>query len=322
MHRSGTSAFAGLLVKAGYFAGNDVDLLPNAKDNPTGFYERFDIIDLNNQLLTELGGAWDNPPPRLPMPEQASVWRARVEEVLENVAEHAGGRPLLLKDPRMSLLLQVWLKALGDRFVFILVDRNPMELAMSVRKRDGRPLHVSLALWQLYYAELLNSLAGQRVWFARYESLVHRPSQYTSVLLDGLKAELAKAAEVGAGCFGHDRADAAAFVVGQQRHQRAARTGAQIDQQFSGGQLALSRWLSELPDGWVTLDAPAELCTQPQDALECATAYYAQAGEPAPGPVTVRGALRLAHHHYLEGGLHRVVSRAGSLAWRLARQRS
>src|SRR5664280_1588370 len=115
-------------------------------------------------MLAELAGAWDSPPPRQALPGQLSARRTRVEEELRTVAEHADGRPVVLKDPRMSLLLQTWQPALGDRFVVALVDRNPMELALSMRKRDGRPVHVTLALWQLYYAELLNGLGRRKVW--------------------------------------------------------------------------------------------------------------------------------------------------------------
>jgi hypothetical protein len=322
MHRSGTSAFAGILAKAGLFAGRDADMLPAASDNPAGFFERFDVNGLNNELLAELGGAWDNPPPRHAVLEQAPVWRARVEKVLEAMAEDAGGRPLVLKDPRIGLLLPAWLPALGDRFAFVLVHRNPLEVAMSMHKRDGQPVYAALALWQLYYADLLNGLAGQRVWFARYESLLQNPAQHASALLDGLKGQLASGAGgAGAGGVFNDGADAVAFVVSELRHQHAAPMSADIERVFTGGQLALWQWLCQLPEGWVTLDAPSKLRSQPKEALASAAEYYALVGESAPTPVTVRGALRLAHHHYHEGGLPQVVKRAARMALSLARQR-
>jgi hypothetical protein len=322
MHRSGTSAFSGLLVKAGFFAGKDVDLLPAAKDNPVGFFERFDVNDLNNELLAEMGGTWDSPPPRTEVLERASAWRSRAEEVLAAMAEQAGERPLVIKDPRMSLLLPTWLAALGDRFVLVLVDRNPIELAMSMRKRDGRPLHVTLALWQLYYADLLKGLAGRRVWFARYESLVQSPAQYAAALLDALQTQLASNRPVAEGDeMFSDRTEAVAFVIGELHRQRAAPVGADGEHLLTSGQRALSDWLYQLPEGWVTLDPPATLCSQPNDALASATAYHARTGEPAPTPVTARGAVRLAHHHYLEGGVPQVVRRAATLAFRLVRQR-
>ena len=51
MHRSGTSAVAGFLAKAGFFAGEEDDLLPAAEDNPKGFFERADVNALNDDLL-------------------------------------------------------------------------------------------------------------------------------------------------------------------------------------------------------------------------------------------------------------------------------
>ncbi len=320
MHRSGTSAFAGLLAKAGFFAGKDVDLLPGATDNHNGIFERFDVRDLNNEMLAELGGAWDNPPPRQVVQEQAPAWRARVEEVLGAMAEHAGGRPLVLKDPRMNLLLPAWLPALGDRFTLLLVDRNPSEVAMSMLRREGRPLYVGLALWQLYYAELLDGLGGQRVCLTRFESLLQKPAQHASALLDELKGQLASGAGgAGAGSVFIDSADATAFILEDQRHK--APMDFDIEQVFTGGQRALWEWLCQLPEGWVFLDAPSELRSQPKEALASAAEYYARVGEPAPTPVNMRGALRLAHHHYRKGGLLQVLNRGTRMALGLARRR-
>ncbi len=55
MHRSGTSAVAGFLAKAGFFAGEDADLLAAAEDNPKGFFERADVNALNDNFLAERG---------------------------------------------------------------------------------------------------------------------------------------------------------------------------------------------------------------------------------------------------------------------------
>ena len=178
MHRSGTSAVAGFLAKAGFFAGEAADLLEAAEDNPKGFFERADVNALNDNFLAELDGAWDRPPGRELILEQAADWRPQVEEVLSSLAEEAAGRPLVLKDPRISLLLPAWLPALDQgRFVIVLVDRSPMDVALSVRKRDGRPLYVALAIWQLYCTELLEGLAGRRVLLVRYEDFVEDPAR-------------------------------------------------------------------------------------------------------------------------------------------------
>ncbi len=125
-----------------------------------------------------MDGAWDRPPGREPISEPRGDWRPEVDEMLANLAAEAAGRPLVLKDPRISLLLPAWLPVLDQgRFAIIIVDRSPMDVALSMRKRDGRPLYVALAIWQLYCTELLEGLAGRRVLLVRYENFVEDPGR-------------------------------------------------------------------------------------------------------------------------------------------------
>ena len=271
MHRSGTSAIAGFLAKAGFFAGDEADLLPAAEDNPRGVFERADVNALNDRLLEELGGAWDKPPSRALVAERTPAWRGRVEEVLAGLYAGAAGRPLVLKDPRISLLLPAWSPALGSRFAVILVDRNPVDVALSVRRRDRRPLYVAMALWQIYCAELLAGLDGRRVLVVRYENFVADPARATQLLLD----QLAEAVPI----KGADAARAHGFVSGDMRHHHTGPQDLANEQLLTAAQLALYRWLAELPDGWAELAAPPELRAEPQSALVTAAEYYDAVGD-------------------------------------------
>ena len=158
------------------------------------------------------------------------------------------------------------------------------------------------------------------MWFARYESILLSPAQNVSALLEGLKGQLAFDADGAWGRGVSDGSEAATFVVGERRHPRVEPGGAAIEQVLTGGQLTLWRWLCELPEGWLTLDAPSGLCSQPKDALACAAEHYGRVGKPAPAP-TVRGTFHLARHHYHEGGLPQLAKRAASEGLRLARRR-
>ena len=266
MHRSGTSAIAGFLAKAGFFAGEEADLLPAAEDNPKGFFERADVNALNDRLLEELGGAWDKPPSRALVAKRAPAWQARVEEVLAGLDAGAGNRPLVLKDPRISLLLPAWLPVLDRRFAIILIDRNPVDVALSVRRRDRRPLYVALALWQTYCTELVAGLEGRRVLVVRYESFVEDPDRNSRLLLD----RLAEALPV----KGADAARAQGFVSRDMRHHRTGPQGRANDQVLTTAQLALYRWWAGLPEGWAELAAPAELRAEAESALVTAAEYY------------------------------------------------
>jgi len=274
MHRSGTSAVAGFLAKAGFFAGAEPDLLPAAEDNPKGFFEREDVNALNDKALADLGGAWDRPLAREVIDERAPAWRPDVEKVLAGLAAQGGGRPLVLKDPRISLLLPAWLPALEKRFAVLLVDRAPLEVAQSVRRRDGRPLYVALALWQLYCTELLNGLNGRRALVVRYEKFVEDPVQQGAQLLQWL-------AEVipGEAISTVDPARAEGFVSPGMRHHRSALGSELSSDVLTLAQLELAHWLAELPEGWVGLGPPPKLCLQSSAALTTAAEYYDAMGD-------------------------------------------
>src|SRR5438552_5828109 len=61
-HRSGTSMLTRLLHTCGLYLGPESELMPAQADNPEGFWEHLGFVALNDELLNELGGAWDLPP--------------------------------------------------------------------------------------------------------------------------------------------------------------------------------------------------------------------------------------------------------------------
>src|SRR5436189_5594103 len=61
-HRSGTSMLTKLLHSCGLYQGPQNELMPAQADNPEDFWEHLGFVALNDELLHELGGAWDLPP--------------------------------------------------------------------------------------------------------------------------------------------------------------------------------------------------------------------------------------------------------------------
>src|SRR5438046_8992885 len=51
-----------LVHRCGLELGRESDLMPPQADNPEGFWEHLGFVALNEELLNELGGAWDLPP--------------------------------------------------------------------------------------------------------------------------------------------------------------------------------------------------------------------------------------------------------------------
>ena len=174
MHRSGTSAMAGLLHRLGVELGPD--LMPPNPYNEAGHWEHAGIVGLHDRLLAALGSSWDDV---CPLPER---WWERPEvaplraELLALARRDFGGRPLwALKDPRLCRLLPLWhgiAADLGCRPCFVLMVRNPAEVTASLQRRDGfDPAHSHLAWIEHVLAAEQHSRGASRV-FVTYDELV------------------------------------------------------------------------------------------------------------------------------------------------------
>lgn len=153
MHRSGTSMVAHLLSKAGLNLGPEAALMPATAENPAGYWEHRDFTALNDDILSHLGGGWDCPPPLTADwsdPALAAL-RPRAETLIAGLASSP---PWGWKDPRSSLTLPFW-QTLLDPLKVVLVVRNPLEVASSLRERNGLSFALGLTLWRLSYERAL-----------------------------------------------------------------------------------------------------------------------------------------------------------------------
>ncbi len=155
MHRSGTSLVAGCLRNSGVDFGPR--LMPPDPDNPRGYFEHNDVVNLHDRLLLALDRSWDDPAP-LP----ANWWHddhlaPYQHQLLAILRRDFPAVPLWgLKDPRLCRLLPwwetVWL-ALGSRPLFLLVRRAPAEVAASLARREGVSAGKAYLLWLRHVLE-------------------------------------------------------------------------------------------------------------------------------------------------------------------------
>ena len=52
---------AQLLSIMGMYLGEESDLVPATAENPEGYWEHTAFVDVNDEILHELGGGWDCP---------------------------------------------------------------------------------------------------------------------------------------------------------------------------------------------------------------------------------------------------------------------
>ena len=174
MHRSGTSALAGVLARLG--CDLPTQMMPANEFNPKGFYESILAYNLNDAILASGGSGWDDwqafNPDWIRAP-QAAGFLARGVEVL---AEEYGSSPLfVLKDPRICRLMPFWaqlFEACAVQPLYVNTHRSPVEVARSLQKREGWPLNAGLLLWLRHVLEAEAGSRGSRRCFTSYDRLL------------------------------------------------------------------------------------------------------------------------------------------------------
>jgi hypothetical protein len=176
MHRSGTSMITRGLHDAGlHLLGPGAErFIDAADDNPEGFWENAAIVACNDDLLEAAGGAWDNPPALLPQgaddPRVAHVNEAATR-ALDGLRAH---RPWGFKDPRVCLTAAYWLD-LEPELHFVVCVRHPLEVALSLKRRNQNSYSLGLALWERYYTSVLELVPPERRIVSHYDSFFTDP---------------------------------------------------------------------------------------------------------------------------------------------------
>ena len=239
MHRSGTSAVSRLVNMMGAYFAPEEKRMAAAPENPKGFWERTDVMHLNNEILNAAGGSWDqvsqldleiiNGPDR-------EKFGGRINDILLEMDAH---RPWSLKDPRMCLTLPVWRDHL-EIPLFLFVSRNPVQVARSLEKRNGIPLFVGVALWEYYTVNALDAVKDEKVIFTRYEDVMRDPVEATASIYKNLN-------ECGVnGLKMPDREEIEAFISADFFHHRDNNNV--LDEYLNANQLNLVQFLQENPD--------------------------------------------------------------------------
>ena len=203
-HRSGTSMVTRLLHRCGLELGPESDLMPPQADNPEGFWEHLGFVTLNEELLNELGGAWDLPPNADENFTQARLDPLRMKARLL-IEGFDSARVWGWKDPRNSLTLPFWQDLLQGLKTLIVV-RNPLEVAYSMRERNGTSFSLGLRLWEIYNRRLIEKANEQQRLVTHYD-----------LFFDDAETELRRIAEF-TGLAHADAHNAAALVKKRRRH--------------------------------------------------------------------------------------------------------
>ncbi len=198
MHRSGTSAMARVLGLAG--AGMPARVIKAASDNPLGFWEPRDVVALNDEILRTVGSSWND------------IFGARVAELSEPLQRdflprarsvialnYAQGDLAVMKDPRVSLLAPLWSAALAEEGFdsrFVIMVRDPIEVAQSIAARDQATVQASVMAWLSHMIAVERDTRGSKRIFVRYSDLIEDWEAVLDRIRTGLSVDLPVTADI------------------------------------------------------------------------------------------------------------------------------
>ncbi len=174
MHRSGTSALARVLNILGLQLPKD--LLPAKDDNETGFWETRSVVQLNEEILGSLGSQWkmaEGIPDAWLESEACQGFEEKGLALLQE--EYEGNGPFLIKDPRICILAEFWIKLVkqfnASPFA-VIISRNPLEIAASLKTRDDLSLPHTTLLWLKHVLEAERHTRDIGRCFVTYDQLL------------------------------------------------------------------------------------------------------------------------------------------------------
>ena len=194
MHRSGTSAVAGILHHYGISMGKN--LLAPSFDNPKGFYEneKITIFD-DTELFPALKTSWeDTKPIRIKDILEMSPKKDLIQKAIDLINQEYQDKEIFgIKDPRMCVLFPFWEEIflkLNIEIKIIIPIRNPLEVAYSLYQRNIIPIGQGLYLWakHVLFAEYY-SRKYDRVYIS-YDNLIENQKEVLKHITNDLKINL------------------------------------------------------------------------------------------------------------------------------------
>jgi hypothetical protein len=175
--RSGTSLLAGILGQVGFHIPQPE--INADETNPRGFGEPRWVVDFHRRIMRRLRiTVFDSRPAAWDAAGTVVDDEAVSGELRDWLSGELGqGRPVVVKDPRVSWFLSLWTRCSADVGVtpaFVTMLRHPAEILTSARKHYGDwQTDASRAVsWLNVMLETERATRGSRRAYVRYEDLL------------------------------------------------------------------------------------------------------------------------------------------------------
>jgi len=184
MHRTGTSLLSSIIHEMGYYGGNN--MMSPTVDNPKGYFENKNLVNLNERILKSLSYIWDSP-----FVIEINIIKhieykyfLEAKDLVNDMFKSKN--KIFLKDPRISLLLEFWCEIIELKATLKIIStlRHPNITANSElnRAKSGRKYHYfgfklsyTKRVWFSYMFELLNN-SKKDILVVSYDNMIDNPS--------------------------------------------------------------------------------------------------------------------------------------------------
>lgn len=191
MHRSGTSMLSGLLVSGmGYNVGKP--LIGAAFDNEKGFFELLPAVLQSDEFMRKQHVWWASgvvnydADKALKMKDSNELDFTEGEAALKFL-NNPLSTPWLWKDPRLCITIKTWLPLLKTEPAIIFTYRHPLEVAMSLEKReDDFDLEHGLRIWIAYNMRAIQNMKGLCQVLSSNEAILANPLEEVQRIADEL----------------------------------------------------------------------------------------------------------------------------------------
>ena len=192
MHRAGTSVTTNLLNAFGVPLSDD--LMAPTEQNARGYFESTEISRIHDEIFEAMGMRWTTS--NLVTPFAKNWWHAaRIQQLkgqLADIVQREINRHNGLwgfKDPRTVRLLPLWLELIEELGLdprFLLVTRNPSDVAKSLFSRDQIDPFYAEIMWLEHNADAVLSLRGKIDAIVEYSRWMSDPVEQAEYMLERL----------------------------------------------------------------------------------------------------------------------------------------
>lgn len=173
-HRSGTSAAANYLSKAGLAMGSN--LMPGSISNPKGHFEDLSVVKLHDELLTAQSTDWQF---HNEVELKDAMADARIKQYFSSVSD----KSLMcgFKDPRASLFLPAWHRVGEGKVRFLFLFRHWSECVESLLNRHSRSIAHDLSNHRKDLNFWVDPFLAYKMWYSYNKKILDFINMYPQV---------------------------------------------------------------------------------------------------------------------------------------------